>query len=118
MTPPRPPVSWTRAPREEGDQQTLVKELEEAQVEAELLQMQSQLYRPPLNETMQALAAAEFAASNDESQRDKADAARKRYVKARDTYLELSKKLRLAQSKVDELQNRIDFGGMMGGGFR
>jgi hypothetical protein len=117
-TPPNRPLPPPTARREEGERQEFIKELEEAQVEVELLQMQSQMYRPPLNEAMETLAAAEFAASTDESQRDKADAARKRYVKAREKYLELSKKLHVEQTRVNDLQNRINFGGMMGGGMR
>lgn len=82
--------------------------------------MKTQLYQQPLNEALQTLAKAEIAAGNDETQREKADAARKRFKKVRSKYVELSKKLQLEQDEVAELRNRLGLSGMGGmrGGFQ
>ena len=117
MTPPNKPVKPTGTRSEGGEKRELIEELDEAQLEVQILHMQVDLCQNPLNEAMQALAAAEFAASNDESQREKANAARKRYDKAKEKFLVFSKKFQLEQNKVGELQQRMNFGGM-GGGMR
>lgn len=104
-------------PGDDKERQELIEKMEEAQVEVQLLQMQTQLYQQPLSEALRALANAEFAASNDKTQQDKADAARKRFEKSREKYVNFSKKLQLEQSKLNGLQMRSGMGGM-GGGMR
>jgi hypothetical protein len=111
----------------EADRQGLIEKIQNAQVEVQLLQMQVNLYQKPLDEAINALAEADFAASTDPSQQAKAEAARKRFDKAKAKYVDLSKRLQLEQSKMGEMQMRIGMGGMggmgggmggMGGGFR
>ncbi len=118
-------ASKPSTPPAEADRQKLIEEYQNAQVEAQLLQTQAQMYQQPLQEAIQALAEAEFAASNDPSQREKAEAARKQYEKAKAKFVELSKRLQLEQTKIGEIQSRFGLGGMggmggmgcMGGGF-
>ena len=109
-------------PSDDKDRQGLIEKMEEAQIEVQLLQLQTQLYQQPLYEALQALANAEFAASNDETQREKADAERKRFNNVKTKYVNFNKVLRLEQEKVAELQKCLGLGGMgsMGGmgGFR
>ena len=111
---PRQPAK----PVEDQDRPGLIRKMEEAKVEVELLQSQSQLYQQSLNEAVNALAAAEFVADKDETQRDTADAARKQFDKAREKHLDFRTRLQLAEEKAGTLQQRlgIGFGGMGGMG--
>jgi hypothetical protein len=70
--------------------------------------------QPFLDQAVQTLAAVELAASNDESQRGKADSARKDYDKVKARYVEQSKRLQLEQQEMQSMQQM----GGMGGGFR
>lgn len=122
-TPTRNQVGQVRNPVDEKERQGLVEKLMDSQVEAQLLQSQEQSYQQRLNEAIQALTQADFAASNDPTQQEKADAARKRFEKAKAKFVDISKRLQLEQGKIGEMQSRtgrIGMGGMggMGGGFR
>jgi hypothetical protein len=89
----------------------------DAQVEVQLLQVQINLLQAPLDQAIQALATAEIASGNDESQREKAEAARKEYEKIKARYAELSKRLQMARQEAQSMQQIGGMGGF-GGGFR
>jgi len=117
------PVGQVRNPVDEKERQGLVEKLVESQVESQLLQSQEQSYQQRLNESIQALTQAEFAADNDPTQKEKADAARKRFDKAKTKYVDITKRLQAEQGKIGELQSRTGYFGMggmggMGGGMR
>jgi hypothetical protein len=110
----------TTRPRPRGvnpDAQGLIEKVESAQVEVQLLRTQVQMFQQPLNEAINALAAAELAAGSDEAQRAKADAARKEFEKVKSRFVEVSKRFQVEQGKLSEMQQGIGMGGM-GGGFR
>ena len=71
----------------------------------------------PLNAAVQALAAAELAASNDESQRAKAEAARKEFEKIKAKYVGCSKQLQAERQGTQPMGMMGGMGGM-GGGMR
>ena len=113
------------APLAEADRQKLIEKMANAQVEVQLLQTQSQLYQGALTEAINALATAELVASGDENQRQKVDAARKEYEKAKSRVVEVGKRLTTEQAKLNEMYQTTGFmGGMgmgmggMGGGMR
>lgn len=112
----RPPAP-SASPVDDREKQALIEKAEEAQIEVQLLQAQTQLYQQPLHEAIQSLAAAEFAAGDDKAQQEKAEAARSRFEKAKARYVGFSRKLQVEQDKLQGLQMRLNMGGM-GGGFR
>ncbi|SIO56771.1 hypothetical protein SAMN05444166_5292 [Singulisphaera sp. GP187] len=71
-----------------------------------------------MSKAIDALATAEFAASDDETQQAKAEAARKEYEKIKAKYIVFSKRLQLEQRELQSIQQSIGMGGGMGGGFR
>jgi spore germination protein GerM len=101
----------------EQDRLSLIEKAEADKIEAQLLQRQVQLYQQPLDEALEALANAEFAANKDATQKDKLEAARKEFEKARSKYLEISTKYQDKQGRLNEMQQMTGMGGM-GGGFR
>lgn len=101
----------------EVDRASAIEKIEEAQIETQLLQAQVNLLQRPMSEAITALAAAEFAASNDETQRAKAEAARKEYEKVKARYVEQSKRLQVRQHELQSMQQLVGMGGF-GGGFR
>ena len=106
---------------ESDNKQDAVERYEKAKIEVQLLQAQVNLLQEPLGDAVTALATADIAASNDETQRDKAEAARKTYDKIKEKVVELNKRLYQEQQvmlpmmqQVQQMQQM----GMMGGGFR
>jgi len=121
--PTRNQVGQVRNPVDEKERQGLVEKLVESQVEVQLLQSQEQSYQQTLNEAIQALTKADFAAGDDPTQQEKADAARKRFDKAKTKYVDITKRLQAEQGKIGEMQSRTGYFGMggmggMGGGMR
>jgi DNA polymerase III delta prime subunit len=99
-----------------ADRQAIIEKIEKAQIETQLLQAQINLLQNPLSKAINALATAEFAASDDETQKAKADEARKEYEKIKAKYVEHSKRLQLEQQEVQSMQQMGgmgSFGGMM-----
>jgi hypothetical protein len=106
-------------PIDDGDRQRQIEELEGAQLEVQLLQMQVQLHQQPLTEALQNVAQADFAAESNPDMREKAETERKRYEKAKAKFIEFSKRFRLEQEKMRRLQESLGGAGMgFGGGFR
>ena len=62
--------------------------------------------------------AAEIAASRDESQKAKADAARKEFDRVKAKYVDFSKRFQVEQDRLDEMRRMTGMMGGMGGGFR
>lgn len=112
----RLPAAARARPPLDADRQAAIEKYEKAKVEAELLQAQVALLEADLKEAVQTLAKAELAASFDESERPKADAARKAYEKIKGMVVEYNKRLRLEQQAMQSMQ-MMGFGGM-GGGFQ
>lgn len=100
-------------PSARADRQAIIERVENAQVEAQLLQAQRDLLRSPLEKAVQNLAAAELEASHDETQHAKADAARKEYEKIKSRYVEYSKRLRLEQQGMQQMGGMGSFGAGM-----
>jgi len=121
---PKPaPLNQATPSIDAPERQRLIEKREAARVEIQLLQVENQLYQGPMNAALQALAAADFAASNDASMRAKAETARQEFDKAKAKYVECTKKLWLEEAKVSEFDQRLNSGGMsgmggMGGGMR
>lgn len=98
------------------DRQAAYEKYADAEVEVQLLQAQLNLLQPSLDQAVQTLATAELTASNDDTQRGKAEAARKEYERVKAKYVEHNKRLHVEQQKVQSMQV---FGmGGMGGGMR
>ena len=114
MASARPNPSEKQASAE--DRQGLIEKVENVQVEVQLLQTQVTLFQQPLQEAINALASAELAASNDETQKGKADSARKEFEKTRAKFVEYSKRLQVEQGKLQSMQQMSGMGMM--GGFR
>lgn len=101
----------------------LIEKIEKTQVDTQLLQTQVNLLQQPLSEAIDTLAVAEFAASDDETQRPKAEAARKAFEKVKAKHVELSKRLQVGQYEMQSMRQTAGIGmmggmGGMGGGFR
>lgn len=113
-TPAVPPAD------QKASRQELVEKIERAQIDIQLLEAEALLLRTPLDEAVQALAKAEVAASRDEAERPKAEAARKEYEKIRANVVEQSKRLQLERLELQSMNQMLGMGGMggMGGGFR
>jgi hypothetical protein len=99
-----------------ADRQADIEKLENAQIETQLLQAQINLLQPDLTSAIDALAAADIAASKDETQRPKADEARREYQKIKAKYVEHSKRLPMEQRELLSIQRMMGMGGMGGGG--
>jgi hypothetical protein len=102
------------------DRQATYEKYAEAQIDVQLLEAQLALLQEPLNAAVQALAAAELAASNDESQRAKAEAARKEFEKIKARYVGFNKRLQAEQQELQSMGMMAGMPGMggMGGGMR
>ncbi len=72
-------ASESSKPGETEDREGLLEKLTETQVEFQLLLSQSPMYQKKLNEAINELATAEFEASNDGTQQEKADSERKQF---------------------------------------
>lgn len=100
------------------DREEQIEKLEKAQVEVQLLQAQIGLLQDPLNDSINAVAAAEQAAADDEAKRPQAEEARKKLDKIKSRFIDLGKRLKVNQEEVGSLQSTgVGMGGM-GGGFR
>jgi hypothetical protein len=99
------------------DRQTSYEKFAEAQIDVQLLEAQLALLQEPLNAAVQALATAELAASNDGSQRAKAEAARKEFEKIKAKYVGYNKRLQAEQQGLQSMGMMSGMGGM-GGGMR
>jgi hypothetical protein len=94
-----------------------------AQAEIQLLQKQVELYQQNLTSSIDELANAEFAAANDDRQKEAYDAAKKKYEKTKSKFVDFSKQLQAQQWTAFEMERQIGMGGMsgmggMGGGMR
>ena len=99
------------------DRQEQIERMEASQAENQLLQRQVQIYGQKLTEAIETFVNAELAAGNDETQKEKAEVAKKQYEKAKAKFVEISKQAQLEQNKFNELQQQVNMGGMgMGGG--
>jgi hypothetical protein len=102
------------------DRQAAIEKIDNAQIDAQLLQAQINLLQPDLANAIDALAAADIAASKDEGKRGKAAEARKEYEKIKARFVEHSKRLQLEQEELQSMQRMMGMVGMggMGGGMR
>lgn len=93
-------------------------DVDKARVDFQVLETQVQYSQQALSNAISTLAQAELAAEDDESQRDKVEAARKKFEKLKTIYVEHCKRLREATAKLHTLDPQSAFGGMggMGGG--
>jgi hypothetical protein len=118
----RAPAAARASQTPEGDnKQDAVERYEKAKIEVQLLQAQVNLLQEPLGDAVTALATADIAASMDETQREKAEAARKAYDKIKEKVVELNKRLFQEQQVMLPMQQQMQQMqqmGMMGGGFR
>jgi len=96
------------------DQQAAYERYAEAQINVQLLEAQLALLQAPLNAAVQAPAAAELATSNDAAQREKAEAARKEFIRIKAKYVGYSKQLQVEQQEMQP----VGMMGGMGGGMR
>lgn len=78
-----------------------IEDIEKASVDVQLLQTQVEYSQQALSEAITALAQAELAAGDDESQRQKVDAAHKKFEKVKSAYVEYRKRLN------DEFKNCV-----------
>jgi hypothetical protein len=108
------------APQPPSDgRQDAVERYEKAKIEVQLLEAQVNLLQPELAKAIEAVANADHAASKDEKQREKAEAARKDYDKIKAKVVELSKRLHQEQQIVLPMQMQMQRMGMgRGGGFQ
>lgn len=100
-----------------AEQQDVIEKIEKAQIETQLLQVGVNLLQPALTKAINALATAELAMNDDETQKAKVDEARKEYEKIKAKYVDASKRLQLEQQELQLMQQSIGMRGM-GGGFR
>jgi hypothetical protein len=102
---------------QKASRQELVEKIQRAQIDIQLLEAEVLLLRTPLDQAIDALAKAEVAASKDEAERPKAEAARKEYDKIKANVVEQNKRLELEKLELQSMNQTMGMGGM-GGGFR
>jgi hypothetical protein len=114
-------VSPAVSPAEQkGNREELAERIEKSQIDIQLLEAQEILLREPLAEAIRALAQAEVAASKDEAERPKVEAARKEFDKIKARVVEQNKRLQLERQELQSLNqaNQATPMGGRGGGFR
>ena len=125
MVPARPNAGVIRPDTQASPER--IEDIEKARVDVQLLQTQVQYSQQALSEAINELAQAELGGGDDESQREKVEAARKKFEKLKIVHVEYSKRLREAFAKLSALDPQSAFGGMggmgdtmggMGGGMR
>jgi hypothetical protein len=104
-----------------------IEEIEKAKADVQLLQTQVEYSQQSLLQAINELAQAELMAGVDESQREKVEAARKKFEKIKLVHIDYTKRLRDESAKLDALDPQSEFRGMggmrggmggRGGGFR
>jgi hypothetical protein len=114
---PMPPVTQESLAKQAAKRQDTIEKLETGKVDVQVLTAQVNKLRPQLSQAVEELAAADLAASKDETRRAKAEEARKEYEKLKARFVEISKRQQMVQEEIQSLQQSLNTGGF-GGGFQ